>query len=77
MVPCSDVGMASRTALLMTLGTLVRYAVAQSAASNTPAAAEAGGMMAAFTNSFAMIIVTELGDKTFFIAASMALLSFS
>lgn len=32
-----------------------------------------GGFPEAFGNSFAMIIVTELGDKTFFIAALMAM----
>lgn len=31
------------------------------------------GFWSAFVNSVAMIIVTELGDKTFFIAAIMAM----
>ena len=36
-------------------------------------ATEALGFWSAFLNSVAMIIVTELGDKTFFIAAIMAM----
>jgi putative Ca2+/H+ antiporter (TMEM165/GDT1 family) len=33
----------------------------------------AGGFWGAFVNSLSMIIVTELGDKTFFIAAVLAM----
>mmetsp|Transcript_15568 Transcript_15568/g.29383 ORF Transcript_15568/g.29383 Transcript_15568/m.29383 type:complete len:228 (-) Transcript_15568:305-988(-) len=35
--------------------------------------AELGTMQEAFSNSFLMILVTELGDKTFFIAALLAM----
>lgn len=34
---------------------------------------ELGSLREAFSNSFAMILVTELGDKTFFIAALLAM----
>eukprot|EP00913_Durusdinium_trenchii_P028844 g27046.t1 len=35
--------------------------------------AELGTLQEAFSNSFLMILVTELGDKTFFIAALLAM----
>ena len=44
---------------------------AQIDAFETPAVAEALDFWAAFFNSLAMILVTEIGDKTFFIAAIM------
>ncbi|CAE8626478.1 unnamed protein product [Polarella glacialis] len=62
---------------LMLLATLIPVVMAMKLSSNVTDVVEADGSQAAvreaFSNSFVMILVTELGDKTFFIAALLAM----
>ncbi|CAM9893785.1 unnamed protein product, partial [Ectocarpus sp. 13 AM-2016] len=76
--------MDKRVRVAAVLAGLVGMAMAQSGAGSTSGdmnenAASAGegeprqvGFWTAFANSVAMIVATEIGDKTFFIAAIMA-----
>mmetsp|Transcript_89826 Transcript_89826/g.192623 ORF Transcript_89826/g.192623 Transcript_89826/m.192623 type:complete len:254 (-) Transcript_89826:159-920(-) len=66
--------MTARNAWLL-LGLGVTGASAAAAAADATGAGKADGLglYEAFSNSFLMIIVTELGDKTFFIAALLSM----